>query len=342
MDSAVPEPVRWGILSTAKIGREKVIPAMQSGKLSRIEAIASRDLERAKQVADDLGIPKAYGSYEELIADPDIEAIYNPLPNHLHIPWTAKAAEAGKHVLCEKPIALTAAEARTLIEVRDRTGKLIEEAFMVRHHPQWRRAREWVREGRIGRLRAIQGFFSYMNLDPANIRNQADIGGGGLYDIGCYPITTSRFLFEAEPNRVMALFERDPELRTDRLTSAILDFDEGQATFTCSTQLVPYQRMQAFGTKGRIEIEIPFNAPPDEPCRISIDDGSGAPSTSSAKTEALDVVDQYTVQGEDFSLAVRGAQPIEFPLENAVRNMAVLDALFRSADTGQWEPVARP
>jgi predicted dehydrogenase len=340
MDSAVHEPVRWGILSTAKIGREKVIPAMQNGELCRIVAIGSRDLGRAKQVAEDVGIPKAYGSYEELMADADIEAIYNPLPNHLHIPWTAKAAEAGKHVLCEKPIALTAAEAQTLIEVRDRTGKLIEEAFMVRHHPQWRRVRGWVREGRIGRLRAVQGFFSYMNLDPANIRNQADIGGGGLYDIGCYPITTSRFLFEAEPKRVMALIERDPELRTDRLTSAILDFDEGQATFTCSTQLVPYQRMQAFGTKGRIEVEIPFNAPTAEPCRISIDDGSGAPSTSSAVTETLEATDQYTVQGDDFSLAVRGAQPIEFPLENAVRNMAVLDALFRSAETGQWESVA--
>lgn len=341
MEPAGHEPVRWGILSTAKIGREKVIPAMQSSKLCKIAAIASRDLARAKQVAADLGIPKAYGSYEELIADPDIEAIYNPLPNHLHIPWTAKAAEAGKHVLCEKPIALTAAEAQTLIEIRDRTAKLIEEAFMVRHHPQWLRAREWVREGRIGRLRAIQAFFSYTNLDPANIRNQADIGGGGLYDIGCYPITTSRFLFESEPKRVMALIERDPELKTDRLSSAILDFEQGQATFTCSTQLVPYQRMQAFGTKGRIEIEIPFNAPPDKPCRISIDDGSSAPSTASAVTESVDVIDQYMVQGDDFSLAVRGAQALEFTLENAVRNMAVIDALFRSAETGQWESVVK-
>ena len=339
MESTGHKPVRWGVLSTAKIGREKVIPAMQRGTLSDVVAIASRDIERARQVAGDLGIPKVYGSYEELIADPEIEAIYNPLPNHLHIPWSIKAAEAGKHVLCEKPIALTADEAQTLIEVRDRTGRLIEEAFMVRHHPQWRRVRELVREGRIGRLRATQGFFSYTNLDPANIRNQADIGGGGLYDIGCYPITTSRFIFESEPKRVIALIERDPEMKTDRLTSAILDFEQGHASFVCSTQLVPYQRMQVFGTEGRIEIEIPFNAPPDQPCRIFVDDGSGAPSTSSARTETFDVVDQYTVQGDDFSLVVRTGQALEFPLENAVRNMRILDALFRSAESGRWELV---
>lgn len=334
------KPVRWGILSTAKIGREKVIPAMQRGRMCNVVAIASRDLDRAKQVATDLKIPKAYGSYEELLADPDVEAIYNPLPNHLHVPWSAKAAEAGKHVLCEKPLALTTEEAQTLVAVRDRTGKLVEEAFMVRHHPQWRRVRELVREGKIGRLRATQGFFSYTNVDPANIRNQADIGGGGIYDIGCYPITASRYLFESEPKRVMALIERDPEMKTDRLTSAILDFDGGQASFTCSTQLVPYQRMQVFGTKGRIEVEIPFNAPPDRPCRIFVDDGSAAPSTSSAVTETFETTDQYTTQGDDFSMAVRTGDPLEFPLENAVHSMRILDALFRSGESGQWESTA--
>ena len=333
------EPVRWGVLSTAKIGREKVIPAMQRGRMCNVVAIASRDLDRAKQVATDLKIPKAYGSYEGLLADPEIEAIYNPLPNHLHVPWSAKAAEAGKHVLCEKPLALTAEEAQTLIAVRDRTGQVIEEAFMVRHHPQWRRVRELIREGRIGRLRATQGFFSYTNLDPANIRNRADIGGGGIYDIGCYPITTSRFVFEAEPNRVMALIERDPEMKTDRLATAILDFDEGQASFVCSTQLVPYQRMQVFGTAGRIEVEIPFNAPPDRPCQVFVDDGSGAPSTSSAVIETFETMDQYTAQGDDFSMAVRTGEPLEFPVENAVRNMRILDALFRSGESGQWERV---
>src|SRR5262249_9607797 len=197
------QPVNWGIISTAKIGTEKVIPAMQKSKHCRIQAIASRDLALAKKWAKDLGIPRAYGSYEDLLADPDIEAVYKPLPNHLHVPWSIKAAEAGKHVLCEKPIALDASEGQTRVDARDRTGRHSTETFMVRGHTQWLRARELVREGRIGELRAIQGFFSYFLTDPANVRNKADIGGGGLYDIGCYPIVTSRFLFEAEPTRVV-------------------------------------------------------------------------------------------------------------------------------------------
>jgi len=327
--------VKWGIISTAKIGVEKVIPAMQQGTDSEVVAIASRDGDRAQEAAAQLGIPKSYGSYEELLADPEIEAIYNPLPNHLHVPWSVKAAEAGKHVLCEKPIALTAAEAQTLVDARDRTGKLITEAFMVRSHPQWLRVRELVREGRIGDLRAVQGAFSYMNRDPENIRNMADIGGGGVYDIGCYPTVIARYLFEAEPKRVAAIVERDPEMKTDRLTSALLDFDRGQASWLCSTQLVPYQRMQIFGTAGRIEVEIPFNAPPDAPTRIFIDDGS-ALGGANAVTEEFPVTDQYTVQGDLFSRAVRGGEPVEFPLENAVTNMRILEALLRAGDEKRW------
>jgi predicted dehydrogenase len=332
------QPVNWGIISTAKIGTEKVIPAMQKSRHCRIQAIASRDLALAKKWAQTLGIPKAYGSYEELLADPDIEAVYNPLPNHLHVPWSIKAAEAGKHVLCEKPIALDAKEAQTLVEARDRTGKLITEAFMVRGHPQWLRARDLVREGRIGELRAIQGFFSYFLADPKNVRNMADIGGGGLYDIGCYPIVTSRFLFEAEPTRVVGLIERDPVLKIDRLASAILDYPKGQASFVCSTQLVPYQRMQIFGTKGRIAVEIPFNAPPDKPCRIFVDDGSGLGDVSQ-KVESFPVCDQYAIQGDLFSEAIRGGKPVAFPLDDAVKNMRVIDALFRSARNNAWERV---
>jgi predicted dehydrogenase len=330
------EPVNWGIISTAKIDVEKVIPAMQKSRHCRIVAIASRDLAAAEKAAKKLGIPQAYGSYEALLADPKIEAVYNPLPNHLHVPWSIKAAEAGKHVLCEKPIALDAKEAEQLVAARDRTGKLITEAFMVRSHPQWLRARELVREGRIGRLRAIQGFFSYFLTDPKNVRNQADIGGGGLYDIGCYPIVTSRFLFGAEPTRVVALVERDPTLKIDRLASAILDYPEGQASFTCATQLVPYQRMQIFGDKGRIAVEIPFNAPPDRPCRIFIDDGSQL-GDASARVESFEVCDQYALQGDLFSEAVRTGKPVAFPLEDAVKNMRVIDALFRSAKSGGWE-----
>ena len=329
-------PVRWGILSTAKIGLQKVIPAMQQSDTCEIRAIASRDLSAARSVASTLGIPVAYGSYDELLADSEIEAIYNPLPNHLHVPLSIQAAEAGKHVLCEKPIALDANEANKLIEARDRAGVLIQEAFMVRYHPQWLRVRDLVRNGRIGTLRAVQGFFSYNNRDPKNIRNIADIGGGGLYDIGCYPITGARFVFEGEPARVMGLIERDPEWGIDRLTSAILEFAGGHATFTCSTQIVPYQRIHFFGTSGRIEIEIPFNAPPDRPCRIFIDDGKQLGNLG-VQIEELPTTDQYTAQGEAFSAAIRSGEALEFPLENAIDGMRIIDAVFRSAETSRWE-----
>jgi predicted dehydrogenase len=328
--------VRWGVLGAANIAVKKVIPAMQRGEWCEIAAIASRDLPKARQAAAALGIAKAYGSYEELLADPDIEAVYNPLPNHLHVPWSVRAAEAGKHVLCEKPLALDAAEASLLLDAQRRTGVKMGEAFMVRTHPQWLRARELVRGGRIGELRAIMGFFSYFNRDSANIRNVLAWGGGGLFDIGCYPINTSRFMFGEEPRRVMALMERDPEMDTDRLTSGLLDFPSGQAVFTCSTQLVPYQRMQVFGTRGRIEIEIPFNAPPDRPCRIFVDDGSDL-FGAGIQTETFPVCDQYTIQGDLFSQAIRGQGEVPVPIDDAVRNMAAIDALFRSAASGRWE-----
>jgi predicted dehydrogenase len=301
-------------------------------------AIASRDLARAEAAAKALGIPRAHGSYEALLQDPEIEAVYNPLPNHLHVPLSIAAAEAGKHVLCEKPIALSAKEARLLLAARDRTGKLIQEAFMVRCHPQWLRARELVRSGAIGTLRVVQGSFSYMNRDPANVRNQADIGGGGVYDIGCYPIVGSRFLFESEPLRVASQIEHDPHFATDRLTSALLQFPTGQALFFCSTQLVPYQRMQILGTDGRIEIEIPFNAPPDRACRIFVDDGSEL-GDRSARIETFDVVNQYTLQGDLFADAVRNGRALPFPLEDSVKNMRVLDAVFRAGRSGRFEEV---
>jgi predicted dehydrogenase len=328
--------VRWGVLGAAKIAVEKVIPAMQKGKYSTVTAIASRSLARARSAARRLGVPKAYGSYEELLADPEIDAVYNPLPNHLHVPWSMRAAEAGKHVLCEKPLALDTKEARKLLRARDRTGVLVQEAVMVRTHPQWLAAREILRMGWIGKPRAILGFFSYFNRDPKNVRNMAGIGGGGLLDIGFYPITTSRFFFDEEPLRVLGLIERDPKMRIDRLTSAILDFPSGHSVFTSSTQLVPYQRMQFFGTKGRIEVEIPFNAPRDRPCRIFFDDGSDLHGKG-IRTIAFDACDQYTIQGDLFSKAILEGRPAPVPLEDAVKNMAVIDAIFRSARTGRWE-----
>jgi len=336
----VDRKLRWGILSTASIGVRKVIPAMQHGQLTTVAAIASRDLAKAQRAARELGIPKAYGSYEELLADPAIDAVYNPLPNQLHVPWTVRAAEAGKHVLCEKPLSLTAAEAETLLAVRSRTGVKIGEAFMIRCAPQWLRLGELLDQGRIGELRSVVGFFSYFNVDPANIRNQVESGGGALMDIGCYLIHSSRFAFRQEPTRVVARIERDPKMRTDRLTSAILDFPAGQSIFTCSTQLVLYQRIHFLGTGGRIEIEIPFNAPHDRPTRMFIDDG-GDLTGKTITTETFPVCDQYTLQGDAFSRAILKNTDVPVSVEDGVRNMAVIEAVFRSAESGQWEAPRR-
>ena len=332
----MPTKLRWGVLSTAAIGLKKVIPAMQLGEMTHVTAIASRDRAKAEEPARALGIEKVYDSYEDLLADPQIDVIYNPLPNHLHVPWTIKAAEAGKHVLCEKPLSLTVAEARTLLDVQARTGVRIGEAFMVRAHPQWLRTRELIAEERIGKLRSIQGFFSYTNVNPANIRNIPEYGGGGLMDIGCYPINISRFLFGEEPLNVMGIIDRDPEMKTDRLTSAILNFPSGQSIFTCSTQLVPYQRVNVFGTKGRIEVEIPFNAPNDRPSRIFIDDGRDL-FGGGISTETFPTCDQYTIQGDAFSKAVIENTAVPVPLEDAIKNMAVIEAIFRSGASGKAE-----
>jgi predicted dehydrogenase len=333
-------PVRWGVLGAANIALKKVIPGMQKSELASVVAIASRDKEKARAAADELGIARAYGSYDELLDDPEIEAIYNPLPNHLHVPWSIRAAERGKHVLCEKPIALSAEEARELLAVRDRTGVEIGEAFMVRTHPQWIMVKELIATGRIGALRLVTGHFSYYNRDPNNIRSRPEYGGGALMDIGCYPIFFSRWMFDAEPLEVVSIVERDPDMKVDRLTSAILRFEGGQATFSCSTQIVPYQTMQIFGTTGRISVEIPFNAPPDRPCRIFVDDGRDFVG-SGIETITLPTVDQYTLQADAFSRAIRGVGTVPVSLEDAIANMSVIDALFRSAETKNWETVKR-
>jgi predicted dehydrogenase len=323
--------VRWGVLSTARIGTEKVIPAMQLSEYCTVTAIASRQLEKAQETARRLGIEKAYGSYEELLADPDIDAVYIPLPNHLHVPWAIKALNAGKHVLCEKPIGLNAAEAQELLEASRKFPRLkVMEAFMYRHHPQWQWAKQQVAQGKIGEVRTIQSFFSYYNTDPDNIRNKADIGGGGLMDIGCYCISLSRFIFVAEPYRVCGIMEEDPNMKVDRLTSGILEFASGTSTFTCATQLAPYQRVHIFGTKGRIEIEIPFNAPPDQPCKIWHGDDARIEEV------ILEVCNQYTIQGDLFSRVVQEDRKVPVPLEDAVANMQVIEAIISSARSRSW------
>lgn len=330
------QKVKWGVLGAARIAVEKVIPAMQLGRLTEVVAIASRDEEKARAAAASLGIPRSYGSYEALLADPEIDAIYNPLPNHLHVPWTIAAAEAGKHVLCEKPIGLSTAEARSLIEVRDRTGMRIQEAFMVRTHPQWLRAIEICRSGELGDIRSYVGAFSYYNDDPSNIRNIAEWGGGALMDIGCYLIITSRMIFGEEPRRVMGCIERDPSSGVDTLTSMMLEYPSGQAIGTCATRQAAHQRVQVFGTRGKLEVEIPFNAPPDRPCRIFVD-RHGDLFGRGVETIEIPACDQYTIQGDGFSRAILERSEVPYPLEMSVKNMAIIDAVVRSAESGRWE-----
>ncbi len=329
--------VRWGILSTANIGRQKVIPAIQKSAHSEVVAISSRDEKSARAAADELGIEKAYGSYEALIADPDIDAIYNPLPNHLHVELTLAANAAGKHVLCEKPIAITAEDARKLRGAR--TDRLIMEGFMVRFHPQWLRARDIARSGELGEVRAVRAVFSYFNADPNNVRNKADIGGGGLLDIGCYPITGGRFFFESEPKRVVALVDRDASFKTDRQASVIADFGNGRhLNFMVSTQLVPNQSIEIIGTKGRVELVIPFNAPQGSASALLVDAGHSLDG-SLARREILAPADQYTEMAEAFALAVLGQGELPYGVEDAISSMHVLDAVFASERSGGWAEV---
>jgi predicted dehydrogenase len=327
----------WGILGTANIGIKRVIPAIIAGQRGTVAAIASRDAGRAAKVAADFGIGRSYGSYQALLDDPAIEAIYNPLPNHLHVEWTVKALEAGKHVLCEKPIALCAQDAHAIVAARDRSGKRVVEAFMVRCHPQWHRARALVRSGRIGTVRSIQSAFVFSVLDPNNVRNRADIGGGALYDVGCYPIVTARYLFESEPERAIALVDRDPRSGVDSLTSGMLAFPNGrQLTFVSSLQVAPYQRVVVLGSEGRIELAVPFTPQKDHGCRIIIDSGKSLDG-SSAAVEEIAPLDQFAVQC-DLAVAVfRHEADQEFPIEDAIANMRVIDALYRSAASQRWE-----
>lgn len=329
--------VRWGVISTARIGMKQVIPAFQRSKMCEVTAIASRSGQNAARAAETLGIEKAYGSYEELLSDPQIDAIYNPLPNHLHLDWSIKAMEAGKHLLCEKPVGLSEDEVLQMISARDRCAVKAGEAFMVKTHPQWLDARERIRRGEIGSLRLIQGMFSYYNADPENIRNIREFGGGGMWDIGCYCVTMSRFIFGEEPVGVSALMEIDPDMGTDRLGSVLMEFPSGQSHFAVSTQLVPYQRMHFFGTSGHLEVEIPWNAPNDRPCRITLD--SGDIFGENLTIHEYPVVNQYALMGDAFSKAIIDRTEVPVSLEDGLLNTRVLNAIFESAGKAQWVKV---
>ena len=326
--------VKWGVLSTSEFARTKLLPALRRCQHVELVAVASRDLTRARAFAAEFGMPRAYGSYDELLADPGVEVVYNPSPNHLHVPWSIKALEAGKHVLCEKPVGLDAAEAQALLDVARRYPRQkIMEAFMYRLHPQWQRAVQIVRAGGVGEPRVVQSLFSYFNEDPGNVRNQAAVGGGALLDIGCYNISLSRLVFAAEPRRVLGLIDTDPRFQTDRISSALLDFGHQTSSFTCATQLQHYQRVHILGAEGRIEIEIPFNAPPDRPCRMWHGRGDRLDEI------AFEVCDQYTIEGDALSRAILDDTPVPTPLTDAVANMRTIDAVFASARSGRWVDV---
>jgi predicted dehydrogenase len=330
---AVTEPVKWGVIGCADIAVKKVIPAMLGSELSEVTAIASRSEERAVAVASDLGIPRAYGSYQDLLADQDLEAVYIPLPNHLHHEWAIAATEAGKHVLCEKPLSTSSDLAREMIAAADRAGVKLMEAFMYRLHPLWVEVRRLIADGAVGELRAVQSFFSYHNVDPGDIRNQVDAGGGSLFDIGCYPVNVARMLFEAEPTDVMASIRRDPRFGTDILTSVVLDFDGRHATFTCSTQLEDDQRVHIYGTEGRLLVEIPYNIPPDRPTRILAIAGGDPPVDPKIVTHQIEAADQYAIQADAFSRSIREGTPVSTPPEDAVGNLEVIERIFADAAT---------
>jgi predicted dehydrogenase len=326
--------LRWGILSTADIAVRKVIPGIRRTARCEVVAIASRDGAAARAAADRLGIPTAHGSYDALLADPDVEAVYVPLPNHLHAEWTIAALRAGKHVLCEKPLAMTADEAQGMVDVAHQTGLHLMEAFMYRHHPTWVAAKDLVDGGRIGALTAVQSWFSFFNDDPANIRNIREYGGGALFDIGCYSVNLSRLMFGSEPVRVQASLRRDPTSGVDVLTSAILDFHAGIATFTCSTRSESDQRVDIYGTTGRISIGIPFNIPPDRPTSIFVTAGGDPPVAPATEILEYPTADPYAVEFERFATAVLDGGPTPVPPEDAVANLRVIDSIFAQAGSG--------
>jgi predicted dehydrogenase len=328
--------LRWGVLGTSQFAKNKFLPALRQCRYAEFTAVASRTLETARPFAAHFGIEKAYGSYDELLADPAVDVIYNPLPNHLHVPWSIKAIEAGKHVLCEKPIGLSASDAQLLLDAANRHPHLkMMEAFMYRFHPQWQYVEQAVNEDSFGDLRSVHSVFSYFNVDGSNIRNQSAIGGGALMDIGCYNISLSRFLYKAEPHRVLAIVENDPEFQTDRLVSGTLDFGRGTSQFTCSTQLDAFQRVIILGTTGRIEIEVPFNPSPEKRTRLWHQRGG--------QTDEIQfpVCNQYTLQADRFSLAVLNNLQVPTPLSDALANMKVIDALRASSNTNVWVTISK-
>ncbi len=329
------QKLRWGVLSSAKIGRTKVIPAIQTSSLGEVVAIASRTQASADKAAQELGIKHAYASYEDLLADPNIDAIYNPLPNHLHVPWSIKAIEAGKHVLCEKPLGLNTADVEKLIQVAQAHPHLqVMEAFMYRFHPQWQTAKNLVREGSIGQVRSIHSHFAYNNHEQDNIRNNPDWGGGALMDIGCYCISLSRFIYDEEPLRVLGQITPYAGFDVDCFVSGIMEFADGNATFTASTKSEAEQYVEIHGEHGSILIPLPFNPIADTITHIIV-------KRDGVSEELVQIPsDHYRNMADAFALSITNNHHVPTPLSDALANMKIIDAIFASARDSQWIALA--
>lgn len=320
--------LRWGILSTANIGTRQVIVPTQAAARCRVVALASREANRAMFAAQQLGIPRSYGSYEALLRDPEVDAVYIPLPNHLHGEWTIAALEAGKHVLCEKPIGLSSAEARRMDEAARRAGRVLMEAFMYRLHPTWVTTRRLIESGRIGELRGMQSWFSFYAADPGNIRNRVETGGGAMYDIGCYCMNSARLLMGGEPTAVQAAVRRDPVSGVDTVVAGVLEFGDRLASFGVSIRAESDQRVVVYGTEGRITLEIPFNIPDDRPTRVLLYRGSGSPPFEPSEVLPFPPANMYGIQAEAFAAAVLDGAPLPVPMSDSIANMEVIERIL--------------
>lgn len=323
--------LRWGVLSTANIAQTKVMPAIQHSAHNELVAISSRTPAAADNCAGAFGLTQIHHSYEALLDDPNVDAIYNPLPNHLHVDWSIKALEAGKHVLCEKPLGLNTADAQRLVDAANNYPHLkVMEAFMYRFHPQWQALKQLVDAGELGKIRTIHSHFSYNNRSLTNIRNIKEMGGGALLDIGCYCVSLSRWLFNEEPLKVIGAVSDFPDQEVDCLTSGILSFSDGTATFTCATKVQPKQYIEIYGEEGSASIEIPFNPPADQPARLFITQGE------KKRTIEFTPIDQYGLMVDAFALSVLNNTPVSTPLSDAINNMRVIDAIFTSVERSSW------
>jgi predicted dehydrogenase len=336
--------IRWGVLGAAAIATGRTMPAMRDAPSACLLGLASRDRAKGQAAARALGIPRVYDSYDALLADGDIDAVYVPLPNQLHFDWSLRAMEAGKHVLCEKPLCLSAAQVQQLCEVRDRTGRHIEEGFGFRNHPQWAKFAELMASGAIGPVRAAHTTLAKQFLDPADVRNDPSAGGGATYDLGSYAISGCNLVFGRPPSRVVAAMEHDPVFGIDRLTSALLDYGVGHAALTVATQAGTagwgsHQQLSVLGTNGWMRFDFPYAHARPTASRIELGDATSVGSLPT-QTFSFEPANQYMLQIERFSRLLLGNAVPSWPIEDALGTLRTIEALFASARSGGWQQLS--